>query len=42
MEPATATGKISSYSERPRDVCYIKATVHAAPMPIKEAMETIG
>ena len=35
-------GKISSYSERPRDVYYIKATVHAAPMPINEAMETIG
>jgi hypothetical protein len=35
-------GKISSYSERPPDVYYIKATVHAAPMPINEAMGTIG
>jgi hypothetical protein len=32
-------GKISSYSDRPPDVYYIKATVHAAPMPINEAME---
>jgi hypothetical protein len=35
-------GKISSYSERPPDVYYVKAQPRAAVPAINEAMETIG